>query len=311
MMATATVACPVCEGRSRHYADVDGVPYLRCERCRTIHITPEALDEIDAGRPLLRDYGQDYWEMELRAARERADGTSLCRAGEALLYCRREVAHFLDLGAGPGYLLGNLLGTLDPEGRVFEAVERFPPAEHLRHANYHEGSIADLAAAGRQFDAGVCIEVVEHLTPRMLRELVRELARVSKPDSYWLFNTGLDLYVEKEDPRYLDPYQRGHIMSWSIEGLRRLFEPAGFRIQPLPGKSFAFAAEFKPTQDTPYDQRIYSPLAGNAALLARNPLLHVAAFESARSYYYFEGYLERTAWATRLDGELRSLKRRS
>ena len=202
--------CPVClAGTSAHYVDVEGVPYLRCDVCRSIHIEPAALREVDAGRPLLRDYGAQYWAMELAAARSRAQGVSLCRAGEAILYCRRPVRRFLDLGAGPGFLLEKLLELLDPEAEIFHAVERFPPEQHFKHPNYHMGSLSDLS---ERFDAGVCIEVVEHLTPTMLRSLVVALAKVSEPDSYWLFNTGMDEYVEHEDPGYLDPYRRGHIV---------------------------------------------------------------------------------------------------
>ena len=298
--------CPVCrEGFSVHYTDIDGVPYLRCESCRSIHVEQAVIDDMDAGRSHLRDYGPAYWEMELKAARVRAKGVSPCRAGEAILYCRRPVQLFLDIGAGPGFLLQELLALLDPAGEIFHAVEKFAPAEHFRHRNYHHGSLADLQDS---FDAGVCIEVVEHLTPAMLGQLASALARVSKPDSYWLFNTGMDDYVEHEDPAYLDPYRRGHIVSYSVAGIRSLFEPFGFRVHALPGKSFAFAAEFQPTGDCSYEQRIYRPLDENAALLQRHPLLYNAAFESARSYYYAAEYLQRTQWALSLAAQLAALR---
>lgn len=298
--------CPVCQqGVSAHYTDVDDVPYLRCNACRSIHVELPVLADMDAGRPRLRAYGSQYWEMELADARTRAKGVSPCRAGEAILYCRRPVRRFLDIGAGPGYLLEELLLLLDPDGEIFHAVEKFAPAEHFQHANYHHGSLADLE---QKFDAGVCIEVVEHLTPTMLGELAASLARVSETDSYWLFNTGMDGYVEHEDPGYLDPYRRGHIVSYSVAGIRAIFEPHGFQVHALPGKSFAFAAEYQPSASPPYDQRIYHPLEENLALLNRHPLLYNAAFESARSYYYAAGYLERTNWALGLGAELKSLR---
>lgn len=294
--------CPVCNaGRSSHFLDVEEVPYLRCDACRSIHIQPAMLAELDAGRSFLRDYDADYWAMELAAARNRAKGVSPCRAGEAILYCRRPVQRFLDVGAGPGYLLESLIELLDSEGAIFHAVEKFAPEEHFRHPNYHVGSLSDLA---EPFDAGVCIEVVEHLTPTMLRNLATSLAAVSKPDSYWLFNTGMDEYVDLEDRGYLDPYRRGHIVSYSVAGLRTIFEPLGFRVHQLPGKSFAFAAEYRPGPELGYDDRIYRPLPENLALLNRNQLLYQAAFESARSYYYADGYLQRTRWALSLNQEL-------
>jgi hypothetical protein len=279
---------------------------LRCQACRSIHVDPALLDEIDAGHPLMREYGSQYWAMELTDARTRAQGVSLCRAGEAILYCRRPVRRFLDIGAGPGLLLEKLLESLDPQGDIFHAVEKYPPEQRLNHPNYHIGTLTDLSP---RFDAGVCIEVVEHLTPAMLRSLASELAGVSNPSSYWLFNTGMDEYVAREDPAYLDPYRRGHILSYSIKGLQAIFAPNGFVVQPLPGKSYAFAAEFQPEAICAYDDRIYRPLAENRRLLERHPLLYHAAFESARSGFYYAGYLERTAWAVSLDEKLKKQPR--
>jgi hypothetical protein len=115
----------------------------------------------------------------------------------------------------------------------------------------------------------------------------------------------MDEYVVNEDPGYLDPYRRGHIVAYSIEGVRAIFEPHGFRVHQLPGKSFAFAAEYQSSADCSYDDRIYRPLPGNLALLQRNPLLYLAAFESARTYFYAAGYKERTEWALTLAEELR------
>ena len=125
--------CPVClAGTSTHYVDVEGLPYLRCDACRSIHVCVESLREIDAGRSQMRDYGENYWAMELKAARYRAKGEALSRAGEAILYCRRPVHRFLDVGAGPGFLLEKLLESLDPDAEIFHAVEKFPaPAGRL------------------------------------------------------------------------------------------------------------------------------------------------------------------------------------
>jgi hypothetical protein len=68
------------------------------------------------------------------------------------------------------------------------------------------------------FDAGVCIEVIEHLTPATLRTLVAQLAGRSRPGSLYLFNSGQPAFVEQEDPAYLDPHGRGHVVSYSIAG---------------------------------------------------------------------------------------------
>lgn len=70
-----------------------------------------------------------------------------------------------------------------------------PPAERTPHPNYVEGDVGVLEEA---CDAGVCIEVIEHLTPRMLGKLVDRLAKVSLPCSLWLFNTDMPDYVINE-----------------------------------------------------------------------------------------------------------------
>lgn len=297
-----TVVCPVCRaGKSTIHAVIDGYTFYACGLCDSLHIDPATLAAIDAGRAQLGEYAGEYWQQERVGALERAEGIALCRAGEAILYCRRPVRRFLDVGAGPGFLLQKLQELLDPGAEIFHGVEKFPPPYANRGANFHEGGIEALSGT---FDAGVCIEVVEHLTPRMLDGLAAGLARLSAPGSYWLFNTGMPDYVRNEDPRYLDPATRGHIISYSIKGLSRIFGRHGFEVGALPGKSFAFHAEFRPVEQPSYDARIYQALPENTALLQRHGLLYHAAFESARSYMYFQGYLDRTRWARSLEAEI-------
>jgi hypothetical protein len=290
-----THPCPVClkTQTTEPFRDVDGFPYFSCKACDSIFIEPQVLADMDRGVSP-RDYDLDYWNEELKAARERASGDGLVRAGEAVLYARREVRRFLDLGAGPGYLLDQLAATFPAHSDLFHAVELFPPEEHSTHKNYVVGDVGSLSG---KFDAGVCIEVVEHLTPRMLGKLAEGLAAVAAPDSTWLFNTGLPHYVRQEDPGYLDPRKRGHIVSYGITGLRHIFEPFGFCITPLPGKSFAFLAEFQPTQGQQQftSDRFYAPVEANVRLLRESALLYIAAFESARSYYFQDESLSRVA----------------
>lgn len=302
-MTGSNLPCPVCgTGTGTLHAVIDGHPYYACGDCGSLHASQALLDAIDAGNAPLADYAADYWERERASAEQRAAGVSLCRAGEAILYCRRPVRRFLDIGAGPGFLLRNLQSLLDPAGDVFHGVEKFPPAYADRGRNYHAGGVEDLP--GTPFDAGVCIEVVEHLTPRMFDGLAKGLARVSAPGTFWLFNTGMPDYVRNEDPGYLDPVRRGHIVSYSLEGAARILGPHGFQVRGLPGKTFAFSAEYRPDEALDFDARIYGALEANVALLQRHELLYHAAFESARSYLYYAGYLERTRWALSLQAEL-------
>lgn len=194
-----TVHCPICRsGRSSPYASIDDCAYFCCAQCGSIHIDPSVIDMLDAGGSLVGDYTEEYWEQERVGAIERAAGVSLCRAGEAILYCRRPVQRFLDLGAGPGFLLQELHRLIDPPAAIFHGVEKYPPPYAASCPNFHIGGIEVLQG---RFDAGVCIEVIEHLTPRMLDKMLSDLAGASEPGSLWLFNTGMPDYVRTEDPR--------------------------------------------------------------------------------------------------------------
>jgi hypothetical protein len=284
---------------SQFHAQVDGYAYFRCPNCGSLHIDSEALRAIDAGRST-RIYDATYWKEELAAARQRAAGESLVRAGEAILYAQRPVKRFLDVGAGPGFLLDALSKQFPGTADVFHAVELFPPEEHSTHPNYLIGDVGDLSD---RFDAGVCIEVVEHLTPSMLKGLATGLAKISEPKSLWLFNTGMPEFVLEHDPAYLDPKRRGHIVSYGLPGLEHIFAPLGFRVSQVPGKNYAWIAEYQAGDDVQTIEK-RSPLPENEAFLRESGLLYQAAFESARASLYMEQMLARTRWALKLDSEL-------
>jgi hypothetical protein len=159
-------------------------------------------------------------------------------------------------------------------------------------------------------------EVIEHLTPATLRALVVQLAAASHPGSLYLFNSGQPDFVEQEDPGYLDPHGRGHVVSYSLAGAATIFEPAGFKVIGLPGRTWAFLAEFKsqwPGDSEALITRLWHPVAENVTMLrsARfGELMRAAALDTARAYLPRhapavvvpeEGYLRRTMRAT-MDG---------
>lgn len=288
MLATDSTLCPLCEVSSTPYTIKDGVDYFECLDCDFIFADPALLACVDSGEPL-RHYDGEYWGNELAAARQRSFGSSLARAAEALLYCSIPVERFVDIGSGPGYLLDALSTYLPSSRHRFYGVEKYPPPpeECSTHENY---LCADLQDLDVKFECGVCIEVLEHLTPSMAAKLATAIVAVSVPGSLFLFNTGLTDYVRHEDGAYLDPYRRGHITCWSVTAARKVFEREGFAVHALPGKTWAFVIERTPVQVASTGgirDRIWSALEQNKAILSdphMGSVMYLLGLESARAY---------------------------
>jgi hypothetical protein len=279
-------SCPICQVPSADpFRAVAGYQYYRCRGCGSLFIEPRVIEACDGGCSLVR-YSDGYWVLELRAARQRAWGPALARVAELFLYARRPIARFVDIGTGPGYLLDALSTYLPASADKFFGIEKYPPPERSQHPNYRVGTLTDL---DMRFDAGCCIEVLEHLTPRMASELLRQLAARSFANAAYIFNTGLPQYVVEQDPGYLDPLQRGHIVSYSLQGVAHIAEPHGFSVKPIPGKTWAFLLEYASgaSQEEDVRTRIWSACPENVATLndpVMGGVLHVLGLDTARAY---------------------------
>jgi hypothetical protein len=280
--------CPICHKEAHHYRDVEGVAYFRCSTCRSLFAHPDFLAAVDAGD--VGNYRATYWEHELPAARERSFGAGVIRMAETLRMARTPVLRALDIGSGPGFLLDALAELVPSLAERTHGVELFPPPPRQRtpSPNFHVGSVGDLEGS---FDAGVCIEVIEHLTPTVLAELVAQLAAKSNPGALYFFNSSQPSFVETTDPGYLDPHSRGHIVSWSLAGARALFEPAGFNVIALPGRDWAFLAEFGAPRRIEADtlaEWLWRPIPENIDLIRKDrfgSLFGTIGLESARCYF--------------------------
>lgn len=305
--------CAVCSSKAVPFRTIDKVDYFECETCGSLFADPAFLSDLESGR--VSNYQHSYWESEMHAARERSYGSSLQRIAETFLYCRIPIQRFVDIGSGPGYLLDAASQALPDAANMFYGVELFPPDQSLRtsHPNYKVCSIGD---AGERFDAGVCVEVIEHLTPSMLKGLAKQLAQVSTPGALYLINSGQPAFVKNEDPNYLDPMGRGHVVSYSIEGARKIFEPHGFHVIPLPGRHWAFLLEFqsddrKQAPQALLERRLWSPLPQNAAVLrdgSAGSLMYHAGRDAARVYLEYATVVERTNWALGMQAEIERLR---
>lgn len=311
MTRECPAGCPICHAPAQYLRSVDDVPFFRCTDCASLFAHPDFLTAVDRGTTT--NYGDAYWKKELESARERSYGSSIARVAETLRMSRIAVRRFLDIGSGPGYLLDALAALLPNATGMFHGIELLPPpvAERSTHRNYRIGTVGDLDG---QFDGGICIEVIEHLTPGILDVLIRQLAARSTPGALYFFNSAQPSFVEQTDPGYLDPLVRGHIVSWSIKGVRAIFAPAGFNVIPLPGRDWAFLAEFGPPRAMSADSLmswLWAPLEENLAL-SRNdafgPLFETIGVESARCYLEAALAEGRAHWALGLQRALDGLK---
>ena len=135
------------------------------------------------------------------------------------------------------------------------------------------------------------MEVVEHLTPKMLVDMFREIAMISEDNAIYLVNTGLPKYVMEQDPNYLDPFKRGHIISYSTEGMKFLLEPLGYRVLPIRGKDWAFCIEYNSgNKDKDITGRIWKALPENLSLLHDSNMgdvLQILGRESVNGYLIY------------------------
>jgi SAM-dependent methyltransferase len=280
---TASLQCAVCGESARFWDRIEGCAFTHCSHCGSIALNRRQMASIDGGLSV-RTYDDTYWADEMKAARERCWGSSVARAVEAILLCQRPVERFIDLACGSGILLDSLSYHMPSSRDIFRGVELFPPEQHTTHPGFRRCGIEDLE---EKFDCGVCIEVVEHLTPRMLDRFVAAIAKVSKPDSFFVFNTGLAPFVLSGNASYIDPLRRGHIVSYGWVAVQTFFERHGFVIHQLGQRDWSFGAEFKPTQTRPLDQRKWHPLTENFAILndkITGMVPAILARESLRAY---------------------------
>lgn len=275
--------CAVCMAHAKHWADVDGFSFTDCPSCNSISIDIETIKSIDNGT-FVREYNEAYWSDEIKSAKERCWGANIARAMEAIYLCRRPVSRFIDVACGSGYSLDALSYYLPTSSHKFFGIELFPPAQRTQHQGF---MIGDTNSLKEKYDCGMCIEVIEHLTPKMLTRLLQGIAQASNEHSLYIFNTGLAPFVRDGNESYIDPVRRGHIISYDFKALEKIFGDCGFKIYPIGNRTWAFAAEYTPTDTKPVEQRLWHPLSANREMLhdpASGSVPYLLALESLRAY---------------------------
>lgn len=271
------------------WKNIQQYDYYICEKCRSIFIDPEIMERLDNDEDFqLREYNMDYWEREMQDSKNRSHKEALARMAEVVYYSRISIKHFLDIGGGPGYFLDAVGKYLPNNKDIFYTIETFPPEERFctKSNNYYTTGYSSLPV---KFDAGMCIEVIEHLTPKMLKGILKDLANVSNDGASYIFNSGQPDYVLYEDEQYLDPLVRGHIASYSLLALEKLAKPLGFSVYPIIGKRWACVIEYNSIRKKGEELRdsIWTALPENLDIL-RDPemgeVLLLLGLETARAY---------------------------
>jgi len=294
--------CMMCKlGELKLFKKISEIDYFQCLRCSSIHAEESFLDDIYSTSS---HYDNEYWNAECLAARQRSFGSSLNRVAEIFLYSRIPIKKFVDIGSGPGYLLDSLSILMPDYSENFYGVEVFPPPPEFRsgHNNYIVGRLRE---TGLKFDAGCCIEVIEHLSPNMLKGLIEEMASTSNPGAIYYFNSAQPSFVCDVDSNYLDPIVRGHVCSYSLLALQEIFSLFGFTVIPLPGRDWGFLVEFGLLDDASTNfqtlmTRVWNPVASNSEMLKDNgfgQFMYTSGVESARCYFEAHMVNQRTNWA--------------
>ena len=301
---TESIVCPICGKKMPQKSILDiynvvdteknvSYRYFKCPQCDCIFISPDVIDMLDNGGQLV-NYESTYWDDEYKSAIDRCYGAGLARMAESLFYCRIPVENFLDIGAGSGKLLDAIKAYLPYSSSHFYAIEKYPPERQkcTKSQNFMTGNYEIILK--KKYQCGICIEVVEHLTPKMLVDIFSIIAKASDYLAFYLLNSGFVPYIEKENAMYLNPFVNGHIVSYSAKGLYYLLSPLGFNVIPVSGKNWLIGIEYVGKNNTLSEvsqenliDRIWKALPHNTNLLVDKKMgsvLKILGLESARAY---------------------------
>jgi len=123
----------------------------------------------------------------------------------------------------------------------------------------------------------------------MFKSFLSSIQKISNKGAVYLINSGMPEYVMKEDPAYLDPVRRGHIISYSLQALKLLAGEFGFNVYSIQGKTWAcvieYDADFDPNEKI--CDRIWKISEHNKNILndpVTGEILRILGMESVRAY---------------------------
>lgn len=158
-----------------------------------------------------------------------------------------EGRHVLDYGAGPGYLIEQLLRC----GAYVSAVEYSPQCVDDLNRRFRRERLWESAKLfdGRRlpwddhrFDVVCCLETIEHLLPEHLNAVLRELLRVVRPGGTVLLTTpnAEDLRAQMVFcPQCCHEFHRWqHLRRWTPSSLQQRLTQLGYEVRFCRGLSF-------------------------------------------------------------------------
>jgi 2-polyprenyl-3-methyl-5-hydroxy-6-metoxy-1,4-benzoquinol methylase len=175
----------------------------------------------------------------------------------------------LDIGCGPGTMIG-LLGDRHVAVGIDLSTNQIEYARSTYGgpgASFHNASPADLPGDVGPFDAVTMVELVEHLEPRVVDQIISEALECVRPGGKFVITTpnfhSVWPLIEALINRFGEvKYQFQHINKFTRQGLTRLLESHGLvdiRVEP-----YLFVA--------PFAAAVNWHLAGRVAQIEQGPL---------------------------------------
>ncbi len=135
-------------------------------------------------------------------------------------------ARLLDIGCGLGDVLAGLTGDLQMSGFDYASSNVRIASRRLKgKATICQASIYEQPYESNSFDAGVCLEVLEHIEDDA--RAVREIARVLKPGGFLIAAVPYTFYW----PQY--KAMMGHFRHYTRESFSRLMNENGLQQETL------------------------------------------------------------------------------
>lgn len=183
ILAPMKPLCHICDTPSAHLLTKDGYDLYRCARCRLAFVYPQ---------PTLEYLRTEVYSAESGFQKGRAEDLAKYKPSARyvemyrLLSAHKPHAKLLDVGSGGGQFIYHA----KQEGFGVAGVElnkRLVDSSRAQGFEVYHGTLAEAGIPGSAFDAVVLGEVIEHVNDP--RSLVRDSARVLKPDGVLLITT--------------------------------------------------------------------------------------------------------------------------